>query len=49
MFGIHRRLKYLFKMINTKYQIANHDIVCVFTIVLDEMLVQGDALFSPML
>lgn len=49
MFGIHRSLKYLFKMINTKYQIVNHSIVCVFTIALDEMLVQRDALFSLML
>lgn len=46
MFGIHRSLKYLFKMINTKYQIVNHGVVCVFPIALDEMLVQRDALFS---
>lgn len=46
MFVIHKSLKYLFKMIDTKYQIVNQDIICVFSIVLDEMLVQSDALFS---
>jgi hypothetical protein len=46
MFVIHKSLKYLFKMIDTKYQIVNQYIICVFSIVLDEMLVQSDALFS---